>query len=55
MKTINCKLKQHFAIQDSKNVKNKTNRIKKIFDAKYEEENMIDGILKKIIPALSIN
>ena len=40
---ITCKLKKHFTIQDSKNVRNSTNRIKKILDARYEK-----AYLKKI-------
>ena len=40
MKPINCKIKKHFAIQDSKNVRNSTNRIKKILDARYEKANL---------------
>ena len=40
MKPINCKIKKHFVIQDSKNVRNSTNRIKKILDASYEKANL---------------
>ena len=40
MKPLNCKVKKHFQIQDSKNVRNSTNRIKKILDASYEKANL---------------
>ena len=40
MKLLNCKVKKHFQIQDSKNVRNSTNRIKKILDASYEKANL---------------
>ena len=40
MKPINCKLNKHVAIQDSKNIRNSTNRIKKILDASYENANL---------------
>ena len=36
MKSINCKMRTNFVIQESKNVKSTTKRIKKIYDAKYE-------------------
>ena len=39
MKSINSKMKTNFAIQESKNIKSATNRIKKILDAKYENVN----------------
>ena len=37
MKSINCNLRTHFVIQDSKNIKNAFDRIKKILDAKYKK------------------
>ena len=37
-------MKTHFTIQDSKNVRNATKRIKKILDVNYEKAN-----LKKIV------
>ena len=37
-------MRTHFTIQDSKNVRNATKRIKKISDANYEKTN-----LKKIV------
>ena len=42
MKSSNCKMKTNFAIQESKNIKSATNRIKKILDAKYEKANLKD-------------
>ena len=39
MKSINCKMRTYFAIQESKHIKSSTNRIKKIIDAKYEKAN----------------
>ena len=46
MKSINCKMKTNFAIQESKNIKSATNRIKKILDAKYEKANLKDITVK---------
>ena len=40
MKSINCKMRTNFTIQESKNIKSTTNRIKKILDAKYEKANL---------------
>ena len=40
MKSINCKLRTHFAIQCSKNVKSAPNRSKKILDTKYKKKNL---------------
>ena len=37
-------MRTHFTIQDSKNVRNATKRIKKILDANYEKAN-----LKKLV------
>ena len=37
MKPIDCKMRTHFTIQDSKNVRNATKRIKKILDANYKK------------------
>ena len=37
MKSINCKMKTNFTIQDSKNIKCATNWIKIIIDAKYKK------------------
>ena len=37
---ITCKMRTNFAIQESKNIKNATNRIKKMLDAKYEKANL---------------
>ena len=42
MKSINCKMRTNFVIQDSKNIKSATNRIKKILDANYEKANLKD-------------
>ena len=39
-KLISCKIKSHFAIQESKNVVNITNRIKIILDTNYEKANL---------------
>ena len=39
MKYVNCKIRTNFAIQESKNIKSASNRIKKILDAKYEKAN----------------
>ena len=36
MKSINYKMRTNFSIQDSRNIKSVTNRIKKILDAKYK-------------------
>ena len=44
MKLMDCKMRTYFTIQDSKNVRNATKRIKKMYDANYENNN-----LKKII------
>ena len=33
-------MRSNFVIQESKNVKSTTNRIKKILDAKYEKANL---------------
>ena len=33
-------MRTNFAIQESKNIKSITNRMKKILDAKYEKENL---------------
>ena len=44
MKPIDCKMRTHFTIQDSKNVRNATKRIKKVLDTNYEKAN-----LKKIV------
>ena len=40
MKPIDCKMRTHFTIQDSKNVRNTPKRIKKILDANYEKANL---------------
>ena len=40
MKSINCKMRTNFAIQESKNIKSTTNRIKKTLDVKYEKANL---------------
>ena len=39
MKSIKCKMRTNFAIQESKNIKSATNGIKKILDAKYKQAN----------------
>ena len=44
MNPIDYKMRTHFTIQDSKNVRNATKRIKKILDANYKKVN-----LKKIV------
>ena len=44
MKPIDSKMRTHFTIQDSKNVRNTTKRIKKILDNNYKRAN-----LKKIV------
>ena len=38
--SINCKMRSNFTIQESKNVKSATNRIKKILGTKYEKANL---------------
>ena len=48
MKFINWKMRTNFAIQESKNIKSATNRIKKIFNAKYEKK-----ILKELTTKLT--
>ena len=40
IKSINCKMRTNHVIQESKNIKSATNRIKKIFDAKYKKANL---------------
>ena len=40
MKSIYCKMRTNFAIQESINIKSATNRIKKILDSKYEKANL---------------
>ena len=40
MKSINCKMKTNFTIQETKNIKSATNRIKIILDSKYEKANL---------------
>ena len=40
MKPIDGKMRSHFTIQDSKNVRNGTKRIKKILDANYKTANL---------------
>ena len=47
MKPIDCKMKTHFTIQDSKKVKNATKRIRKNLGANYKKAN-----LKKIVSNL---
>ena len=37
MKVIDCKLRTHFSIQDSKNVRHTTKRIKEILDVNYKK------------------
>ena len=44
MKPIDCKMRTHFTIQDSKNVRHATKRMKKILGDNYEKAN-----LKKIL------
>ena len=39
MKLMDCKMRTHFTIQDSKNVRNATKRIKKIFDTNDKKTN----------------
>ena len=39
MKSINCKMRTNFVIEESKNIKSATNRIKKILNAKYKKAN----------------
>ena len=39
MKPMNCKMRTHFTIQDSKTVRDATRMIKKILDANYEKGN----------------
>ena len=48
MKSINCKKRTKFVIQDSNHVQNATDRIKMIFDAKYKKANLkkITNVLK---------
>ena len=40
MKSINCKMRTNFAIQDSKNITSATNRNKKILHAKYKKAKL---------------
>ena len=40
MKSINCKMRINFAMQECKNIKGTTNRSKKILDAKCEKPNL---------------
>ena len=40
LKLIHCKMRTNFAIQESKNIKSATNKIKKILDVKYEKANL---------------
>ena len=40
MKPIDCKMRTHFTIQYSKNVRNVTKRIKNILDANYKKANL---------------
>ena len=40
MKPIDCKMRTHFTIKDSKNVRDATKRIKKILDANYKKANL---------------
>ena len=40
MKLNNSKMRTNFAIQENKDIKSATNRIKKILDAKYEKANL---------------
>ena len=44
MKPIDCKMRTHYTIQDSKIVRNANKRIKKLLDASYKK-----GKLKKIV------
>ena len=39
MKSINCKMRTNFAIQDSQNIESAANSMKKIIDAKYKKAN----------------
>ena len=47
MRLIDCKMRTHITIQDSKNVRNATKRINKILGANYEKANS-----KKIVNIL---
>ena len=40
VKPIDCKMRTHFTIQDSKSKRNATKRIKKIVDANYKKANL---------------
>ena len=40
MKSMDCEKRTDFVIQESKNIKSSTNRIKKILDTKYEKANL---------------
>ena len=40
MKAIDCKMRTHFTIQDSKSVRNAIKRIKKILEGNYEKANV---------------
>ena len=44
MKPIDCKVRTYFTIQDGKNIRNATKRIKKLLEANYKKAN-----LKKIV------
>ena len=39
MKSINCEMRTNFVIQESKNIKNPINRMKKILNSKFEKAN----------------
>ena len=40
MNPVDCKMRTHFTIQDSKNVRNATKRMKKILDVNYKKANL---------------
>ena len=40
MKSVDFKMRAHFTIQDSKNIKNANKRVKKILDANHEKANL---------------
>ena len=46
MKSLNYKVRIHFIIQESKNIKSVTNRIEQILNDKYEMANLKDVINK---------
>ena len=42
MKSVDCDIPEHFAIEDSEAVQEATNRVKRILDAKYEPASLLE-------------